>query len=130
MILAEHTLDRLIARARIFMLIGFAAIACEWMIGVGAVSAISLIGLGAFLRCSEDYRREPGLWMLATLLGSLLLGTGLIVEFGMISDALQGIQAPWKATIDIAVALHFQWLAVRAMATVVRHNCRVTTGTE
>lgn len=126
MILPIYHLHRLILRARLYMLAGFAAIGTEWLVGIGAVSAIALISLGAFLRCAEDYGSEPGLWMLALLFGSLFFTTSLLVEFGMISDAVRGAPMPWKVTLDIAVALHFQWLAVRAMATVVVHNRRLT----
>jgi len=125
MILSPECLDRTIARARLVLIAGLVAAALEWWLGIGAVCAIALVSLGALLRSVQDYRIEPGLWMLALLFGSLFLVVNLTIEIGLVTDVLRGMQVPWQATLDIAIALHIQWLAVRVMATVVVHNRRV-----
>lgn len=123
MILSLNDLDRLISRAPLYMFAGFALIASEWLFGIGALSAVYLIGLGAILASVTDYRSERGLWMLAILYGVLFLGVALAFEIFSLHDAIRGAQqANWKVAVDIAIALRCQWLIVRAMASVFVHN--------
>ena len=127
MILPANEVDRLISRALLFMFAGFTLIGVEWLFGIGAISAISLIGLGAILASVTDYRYEPGLWMLALLYGGLFLGVALLSEYCIILDVIRGAQpATWQVTVDFAIALRCQWLFVRAMAAVVVYNRRLT----
>ena len=105
------------------MLSGFALIGAEWLFSIGAISALNLIGLGALLASVADYRREPGLWMLASLFGGLFLGVALLAEYCMFLDVIRGAQAAtWQVTVDAAIALRCQWLLVRVMAAVIAYN--------
>lgn len=127
MILPVNELDRLISRALLCMLAGCTLVGVEWLFGIGAISAFSLIGLGAMLASVTDYRSEPGLWMLASLFGGLFLGVTLLAEYSITLDIIRGAQpATWQVTFDLAIALRCQWLLVRAMAAVVVYNRRLT----
>jgi uncharacterized membrane protein YkvI len=127
MILLPDDLDRLISRALLYMLAGFTLIGVAWIFEIGAVSAINLIGLGAILASVTDYRTERGLWMLAMLYGSLFFVIVSICEFYTLYDFIRGAQPlPWYDALDFAVALHCQWLMVRAMAAVVVYNRQLT----
>src|SRR4051812_16035811 len=100
MILPINDLDRLISRALLCMLAGFALIGVEWLFGIGGKSAFNLIGLGAILAAVTDYRSEPGLWMLALLFGGLFLGIVLVSECCIFFDVIRGAQpATWQITI-------------------------------
>lgn len=129
MILTTDRLDRLISRAGLFMLAGFVAFVFQRFTEVGAVSAVTLIGLGALLRCVEKYKSEAGLWMLALFFGCLLfISCCLFVSMG-IRDQIRGAQQPsWQVALDISIAIRFEWLVVRAMCSVVVHNRHLTKG--
>ena len=127
MILTTDRLDRLISRARLFMLAGGVAIIVHRFMEVGAVSAGTLIGLGALLRCVEKYKSETGLWMLALLFGCLLFISCCLFVIMDIVDAIRGAQQPsWQVALDVGIAIRFEWLMVRAMWSVVVHNRQLT----
>jgi hypothetical protein len=131
MILSISDLDRLISRGSLCLLAGFALVAVASLFGIGAISAVHLIGLGALLASVAEYRRERGLWMYALLFGGINVGTALLAECCMAADIIRGVPAaPWTIAVDLAIALRCQWLIVRAMASVVVYNRRLTISCE
>jgi hypothetical protein len=124
--LSIDALDRLISRSPFYILAGFALIGVEVLAGIGVLSAFSLIALGAMLASVTDYRRERGLWMLALLFGGTFLVFVLLWEYFAIVDAIRGAQVAWQVAVDAAIAIRCQWLLIRAMATVIAYNRRVT----
>ena len=126
MILSPADLDRLISRAPLYMFVGFALIASEWLFGIGIISAFGLLSIASLLASISKYRSERGLWMLALLYGIAFFIVLFVSEASILRDALHGAQRDsWLDIIDMAIALRCQWLIVRAMASVFVHNRRL-----
>jgi hypothetical protein len=126
-LLSLDDLNRLIARAPLYMLAGFVLIGVEWIFGVGVLSAFGVFGLGVLLACFTDYRSERGLWMLALLYGGLILGCVCVAEVCTIADLVCGAQpSPWHVAVDFAIFLRCQWTMVRALIAVVIYNRRLS----
>jgi hypothetical protein len=124
--LSVDRLDKLIRRARLLMLAGFAVVVLARATGFGAAIAIHLIGFGAGLRCMESCRNERGIWMLALMFGGVFFTLAVLFDIHLLIDAIRGAAQPqWAVVLDCAIVLQLQWFMVRAFISASVHNRRL-----
>jgi hypothetical protein len=91
--------------------------------GVGVITAVLVMGLGAAGAGLETWRTERGLWMLAGLL--LLMYGAIYVGFciGQLQDVLRGAQPPETLTlIDFSIGTAVLAIVLRFLTRVVIEN--------
>jgi undecaprenyl pyrophosphate phosphatase UppP len=92
----------------------------------GIISAVASVYTGAVFGCYMSRRTERGLWMLALLVAIGTAAFYALVLAMQIRDWLRSTAPqPWWVAVDLAVALGFVKVAIRASWTVVVQNRKI-----
>ncbi|MFO0940310.1 MAG: hypothetical protein U0930_06030 [Pirellulales bacterium] len=135
-LLSESQIDRVVVRGRVLILVGLAAMILAFSlpqgIGIGLFSGFMLFSLGIYGLAFRRWRSEPGVWMLAVLLTSILGPCWAYFEVLQIRANLfqpAGRAVNWdqlRLTIDCIVALLIFAYVVKLSVSVAIENWRRT----
>jgi hypothetical protein len=140
LLLDENRLDRIVANWRRNMVVGIALMSLPFILpngwGIGGLTGFMILSLGIYAAALDQWRTEPGLWMLALILTVVQGGSWGYFEclsLQSIFDGQGAMQAPRKwawehlrFSIDSAVAIALFGEVARFVASVAVANWRLT----
>lgn len=135
LLLQDEKIDRMVSHWRSYLfasvVVILVVVALPVGLKTGGFSGFMLFSLGIYSMALRKWRSEPGIWMLATFLVSLLVPICAFFEFWHWQSmfARKPIWLTWdeiRRSLDALVALHLLFECVRLAMSVAIKNWRLT----
>jgi hypothetical protein len=115
--------DAVVRHGRPIFLLAWALVATVWLFGVGAITAVFTMGLGASAGSLQKWKSERGLWMLACVFLVPLVVFYVCWMTNNVLDQLRGAQPAGLAIVlDAAAATLVMQAQIRFLINVGRQN--------
>lgn len=105
-LMPENRIDWLTRNAPFLIILGIALVMnAVRNHGPGISSAMHLMSLGGFAALTREWRREPGIWMLATFFGVFYGALWTLHQWGTLNDIFKQRKCELAISIDASISM-------------------------